>query len=150
MGWINFTNFSQISECKNYKIHPMGWILLMHKCKWMKYFFLHNCQEELGFATFRLFDFIPRDKLHSSGQKNSSLGPSALGMNFFHLQNVIHPLGWNPAFRFAKPNSYFQLCKKLYNWHPFLDMKAQLTNSFPESNLTKVFYWVNEASFFCF
>ena len=46
-------------------------------------------QEELGFATFRLSN-------SSLGSKNSSLGPSALGMNF-------SPLGWITAFRLQNP-----------------------------------------------
>ena len=57
----------------------------------------------IGFCNLQAGYFIPRDKLHSSGRKNSSLGPSALGMNFFNLQNVIHPLGWNTAFRVQHP-----------------------------------------------
>ena len=95
MNW-----FHGNSGCKNYKIHPMGWILLMHKCKWMKYVFLHCCQEKLGFATFRLSN-------SSLGSKNSSLGPSALGMNFFSL-------GMNYSLQVAKPNSSFLQCTKLY------------------------------------
>ena len=59
-------------------------------------------QEELGFATFRLSNSSP-------GSKNSSLGPSALGMNFFSL-------GIYYSLQVAKPNSSFLQCTKLYSF----------------------------------
>ena len=35
---------------------------------------------KIGFYNLQAVNFIPQNKLHSSGRKNSSLGPSALGM----------------------------------------------------------------------
>ena len=85
-------------------------------------------QEKLGFATFRLSN-------SSLGSKNSSLGPSALGMNF-------SPLGWITAFRLQKPNSSFLQCTKYYI---FQLLKSTATFSCKSENhgIQKTLWYVN-------
>ena len=57
----------------------------------MKCIFVTCGQKELGCCTLQA-DFIPREV------KNSSLGPSALGMNFFFPWDEIHPSGCKTQF----------------------------------------------------
>ena len=68
----------------------------------------------MGFATFRLFDFIPRDKLHSSGQ-----GPWD---EFIQPSECNSSVGMKSSLQVAKPNSSFQPCKKLYNSHKIISL----------------------------
>ena len=58
----------------------------------MKCIFVTSGQEELGCCTLQAVYFIPREV------KNSSLGPSALGMNFFFPWDEIHPSGCKTQF----------------------------------------------------
>ena len=81
----------------------------------MKCIFVTRGQEELGCCTLQAVYFIPREV------KNSSLGPSALGMNFFFPWDEIHPSECKTQFflspgyeiphllyldTFVKPSSY--------------------------------------------
>ena len=80
----------------------------------MKCIFVTRGQEELGCCTLQ-------DVFHPSGSKNSSLGPSALGMNFFFPWDEIHPLGCKTQFFLSAgyeiPQFLFQFNRKKYQLH---------------------------------
>ena len=81
--------------------------------------FRNSRSERIGFAYFRLFNFIPRDELHPSGI--SKFIPRAYGpWDEFLPSGYNSSLGMKFSLQHAKPNSFFPRVTKFPNcFHSF-------------------------------